>query len=570
MQALELYRAWLSDPLIDEETKAELSALRDNQAELADRFFGWLEFGTGGMRGKIGAGTNRMNVYTVRLATQALANVLREDGIHHQGVVIAYDSRRMSRVFAETAAQVLIGNEVPVFLFREIAPTPLLSFSVRYHKAAAGLVITASHNPPEYNGYKAYNSRGVQLLPGDASRISKRMRELSLKDVQLVEDVSTSPLWHELGEETVSAYYDACLAQIPRVEPGELKVLYTPLHGTGARFVPEMLARAGFAHVKTVAAQMVPDGSFPTLKLPNPEEKEAFTLSMKQAEEDPCDLILATDPDADRVGVAVWHEGGWHLFNGNQMGVLLADFILANTDPVERTGGVIIKTIVTTEMIVPIAQKYNVEVMNTLTGFKYIGELIDVLPKQGKHFIFGFEESYGYLAGTAVRDKDAVLTSVLVAAMAAHYKQQGKTLVDRLEELMVEHGYYKEALRNYSFSGALEAQLAREFIAKLRQEPLREIAGETVRVVRDFELSTETDFVQNTIRPIELPKEDVLQWVTAAESKVTIRPSGTEPKMKLYLGVKAGSAAEADARLRTLEAAFDALVRQGLKQHPAS
>jgi phosphoglucomutase len=566
VDALAVYQAWLNDPLIDEATKAELHQLRDNQVELADRFFGWLEFGTGGMRGKIGAGTNRMNVYTVRLATQALANTLLAKGNHTKGVAIAYDSRRMSKEFAETAAQVLVGNGIPVYLFTEIAPTPLLSFAVRHHGTAAGLVITASHNPPEYNGYKAYNSRGVQMLPEEASQISQQMKSLSLEAVQLADDPANSPLWHEIGEETISAYYEAALSCTPAVDPGDLNLLYTPLHGTGARFVPEMLARAGFRNVRTAQAQMVPDGSFPTLPLPNPEEQDAFALSMELAKADPCDLILATDPDADRVGVAVWDGEKWHLLNGNQVGVLLTDFLLANMSPAERDGGVIVKTIVTTEMVVPIAQKYGVEVTNTLTGFKYIGELMDELPKAGKHFIFGFEESYGYLAGTAVRDKDAVLTSVLVAKMAAHYKRQGKSLVHRLDELMAEHGCYLEGLRSYSFSGSVEAQRAREFIAQLREEPLREIAGEQVEIVRDYGRSVQINLVQGGSKPIDLPKEDVIQWLTDKESKITIRPSGTEPKMKLYLGVKAGSASAGRKRLGTLESAFDALIQAGLRK----
>lgn len=566
MEARALFEAWLKDPLIDEQTKTELRQLEGDPAELADRFFGWLEFGTGGMRGKIGAGTNRMNIYTVRLATQALANILRVDGIHTQGVAIAYDSRRMSREFAETAAQVLVGNGIPVYIFKDISPTPLLSFAVRHHRTAAGLVITASHNPPEYNGYKAYNSRGVQMLPEEASRISEQMKTLSLADVKWEKNAAQSSLWHELGEDTISAYYAASLAHAPQVDAGNLKLLYTPLHGTGARYVPEMLAKAGFENVQTVGPQMVPDGAFPTVSLPNPEEKDAFALSMKMAEELPCDLILATDPDADRVGVAVWHDASWHLLNGNQVGVLLADFLLSKMDPAHLEGAVLVKTIVTTEMIVPIARKYNVEVMNTLTGFKYIGELMDELPKQGKHFVFGFEESYGYLAGTAVRDKDAVLTSVLVAQMAAYYKAQGKTLVNRLEELMEEHGYYRETLRSYSFSGTLEAQRAKALIAELRREPLGEIGGEVVEIVRDYARGVEVDLGQNATRGIELPQEDVLQWITREGSKITIRPSGTEPKMKLYLGVRGSSFEEAAQRLQVLEQAFDELVQERLKR----
>lgn len=558
------YEAWLSDPLIDAVTKEELRQLDGQTAELADRFIGWLEFGTGGMRGKIGAGTNRINVYTVRLATQALAIILQEKGLAERGVAIAYDSRRMSREFAHAAAEVFVGNGIPVYVFGTIAPTPILSFAVRYHGTGAGLVITASHNPPEYNGYKAYNAQGVQMLPHEAVEISEKMSTLSLADVKIAEQAQASPLWHDLGEETTQAYFEALLKLVPPIEPGDISVLYTPLHGTGGQYVPEILRRAGFRHVLTVDEQMQPNGSFPTVALPNPEEKGAFALAMQKAQEQPCDLILATDPDADRVGIAVRHEGDWHLLNGNQVGVLLAEFILSRMTDESRRGGVVVKTIVTTEMIQPIAEKYGVEVVNTLTGFKYIGHLIDELPKEGKHFIFGFEESYGYLAGEIVRDKDAVLASLLVAQMAAFYKNQGRTLVQQLRKLMDEYGYYQESLRSYSFSGTTEAQRAREFIARLRREPLREIAGEKVVVVRDYGTRIEYDLVAGAQRPIDLPEEDVLQWVTEQGSRVTLRPSGTEPKMKLYLGVRGRSLADSQERLAALEKAFDQLVQNGL------
>jgi phosphoglucomutase len=558
------YEAWLSDPLIDAVTKEELRQLDGQTAELADRFIGWLEFGTGGMRGKIGAGTNRINVYTVRLATQALAIILQEKGLAERGVAIAYDSRRMSREFAHAAAEVFVGNGIPVYVFGTIAPTPILSFAVRYHGTGAGLVITASHNPPEYNGYKAYNAQGVQMLPHEAVEISEKMSTLSLADVKIAEQAQASPLWHDLGEETTQAYFEALLKLVPPIEPGDISVLYTPLHGTGGQYVPEILRRAGFRHVLTVDEQMQPNGSFPTVALPNPEEKGAFALAMQKAQEQPCDLILATDPDADRVGIAVRHEGDWHLLNGNQVGVLLAEFILSRMTDESRRGGVVVKTIVTTEMIQPIAEKYGVEVVNTLTGFKYIGHLIDELPKEGKHFIFGFEESYGYLAGEIVRDKDAVLASLLVAQMAAFYKNQGRTLVQQLRKLMDEYGYYQESLRSYSFSGTTEAQRAREFIAQLRREPLREIAGEKVVIVRDYGTRIEYDLVAGAQRPIDLPEEDVLQWVTEQGSRVTLRPSGTEPKMKLYLGVRGRSLADSQERLAALEKAFDQLVQNGL------
>ncbi len=566
MDSRQRFTAWLEHPLIDSETKDELRRIAHDPTEVEDRFFKLLEFGTGGLRGKIGAGMNRMNVYTVSLATQALADVLKRQGQAHAGVAIAYDSRHMSREFAETAAGVLVGNGIPVYVFKELAPTPLLSFAVRYYKAGAGLVITASHNPPEYNGYKVYDHKGNQLLTDGALAVSRQMSELSLEDVNTARDAQTSSLWTDLGEEVIQEYYKA-VAQIAPFSgaDSDLRILYTPLHGTGGRFVPDVLHNAGFKYVKTVEEQMVPDSSFPTVRFPNPEEAASFKLAFRYGEKESFDIILATDPDADRVGTAVWDDGEWVLLNGNQVGVLLADYILQRLPDSIRKKAVVIKTIVTSEMIEPIAEKYGVEVMNTLTGFKYIGALIDVLEAQGKQFVLGFEESYGYLAGTAVRDKDAVLASLLIAQVAAFYKERGLTLVRRLDQLMQEHGYYLEGLRSYSFGSSMEAQRAKEFIAELRTTPIATIADERVVSVLDYGKSTRLDLDTGKTSTIDLPAEDVLQWITAQNSRVTLRPSGTEPKMKLYYGVRADTREEAEKRLKDIEQAFDAMVRRGLK-----
>lgn len=566
MDSRQRFTAWLEHPLIDSETKDELRRIAHDPTEVEDRFFKLLEFGTGGLRGKIGAGMNRMNVYTVSLATQALADVLKRQGQAHAGVAIAYDSRHMSREFAETAAGVLVGNGIPVYVFKELAPTPLLSFAVRYYKAGAGLVITASHNPPEYNGYKVYDYKGNQLLTDGALAVSRQMSELSLEDVNTARDAQTSSLWTDLGEEVIQEYYKA-VAQIAPFSgaDSDLRILYTPLHGTGGRFVPDVLHNAGFKYVKTVEEQMVPDSSFPTVRFPNPEEAASFKLAFRYGEKESFDIILATDPDADRVGTAVWDDGEWVLLNGNQVGVLLADYILQRLPDSIRKKAVVIKTIVTSEMIEPIAEKYGVEVMNTLTGFKYIGALIDVLEAQGKQFVLGFEESYGYLAGTAVRDKDAVLASLLIAQVAAFYKERGLTLVRRLDQLMQEHGYYLEGLRSYSFGSSMEAQRAKEFIAELRTTPIATIADERVVSVLDYGKSTRLDLDTGKTSTIHLPAEDVLQWITAQNSRVTLRPSGTEPKMKLYYGVRADTREEAEKRLKDIEQAFDAMVRRGLK-----
>lgn len=567
MDAQNRYVSWLQDPLIDQNTKEELQILVNDKEEIEDRFFRWISFGTGGLRGTIGAGTNRMNVYTVRLATQALANNLISQDKASGGVAIAHDSRHMSREFTEAAASVLVGNGIPVYVFSDLAPTPLLSYAVRHYGASAGIVITASHNPSEYNGYKVYNEQGNQILNDESLSISSQMSKLGLNNVQVAVNPKEDPLWTWLGEEVIASYYGQLMKIAPKVEGiQDLRVLYTPLHGTGARFVPEMLRKAGFSFVDTVEEQMVPDGDFPTIKYPNPEEPEAFELSFAKAENSSYDLIMATDPDADRMGVAVKHNGEWILLNGNQVGILLTDFILSNTKQEELSRSVVIKTIVSTDMVEPIAQKYGVEVRNTLTGFKYIGALIDELPKENKAFIFGFEESYGYLAGTAVRDKDAVLASLLVAQVAAYYKQKDLTLVDRLEELLEEYGYYLQDLVSYTFATSLEAERSREFIKELERTPISKVSEEEVVEVLNYGQGKAFNLKTKKERVLELPKERVLQWVTAGKSKITLRPSGTEPKMKLYLEVVANSAEEAQNKLVSLRTALDTMIKQGLNK----
>lgn len=565
MDAKAQYEAWLANPLIDEATKAELTSLQD-RAELEDRFYKWLEFGTGGLRGTIGAGTNRINVYTIRLATQALADTLNEAGMDGRCVVIAYDSRHLSREFAEAAAGVLVGNGIPVYLFPEVAPAPLLSFAVRYLQGAAGIVITASHNPPQYNGYKVYNQYGGQILSDAAEQISSRMASLTLEEVQFDPQPLESSLLRLVKDEVVEEYYRQILAAVPPLEhDGQLRILYTPLHGTGGSYVPEVLRRGGFGRVSTVPEQLQPDGRFPTLSSPNPEDAQAFELAFAQAEEEECQLIIATDPDADRMGVAVRHGGEWVLLNGNQMGVLLADYLLSRTKPEQLQGGVLVKTIVTTEMIMPLARKYGVEVRNTLTGFKYIGALMDELAKEGRRFMFGFEESYGYLAGTYARDKDAVIASLLAAQAAAFFAQQGLDLVERLEQLFAEHGCFLQDLASYSFATSLEAERSRRLVQTLRENHLSSLGGERVQEVRDYGRGVAVMAATGEEQPIDLPREDVLQWLTETGSKVSLRPSGTEPKIKLYLEVQGCSRKEAEQRLQSLKAACHELIRQGLQ-----
>lgn len=565
MDAKKRYETWLTEPNIDTVTKNELREIANNAEEINDRFFQYLTFGTGGMRGKIGAGANRMNVYTIRLATQALANVLIKEERGKAGIVIAYDSRRMSREFCQESANVLVANGIPVYVFERVTPTPILSFAVRHLKADGGIVITASHNPPEYNGYKVYQDEGVQLLPDDASKVSSEMNQISLADVKVHPNARDSELWKTVSDETYQAYYETLKSLFPPTDSQDrsLNILYTPLHGTGGEFVPRVLTDAGFTNVSLVPEQSQPDGEFPTVKLPNPEEADSFRLAFAHAGDGDVELIMATDPDGDRVGVAVRTEERYVLLSGNQIGVLLTDYLLQQeADP---RNAVVITTIVSTDMVDAIVAKYGATLKKTLTGFKYIGEQISNLEGTPGKFLFGFEESYGYLSGTYARDKDAVLASLLIAQMAAEYKAQEKTLVDRLFELMNEHGYYLEDLRSYAFETSAEAEKAKAFIEKLRDEAIPSIGGEDVVIMRDYGKQVERDLARGEKRDLDLPQEEVIQWVTEQGTKISLRPSGTEPKMKLYMGVRASTQDEAEWRLRAIEKGFDKLVSEGLK-----
>lgn len=567
MEAVKRYQAWLENPLIEGAIREELLGISEDRSEIEDRFFRWLPFGTGGMRGKVGAGSNRMNVHTVRLVTQALANNLKEQDRTGAGVAIAYDSRHMSWEFACACAAVLAGNGILVYLFSELAPTPLLSYAVRHCGAAAGIMITASHNPPEYNGYKAYNEHGNQMLAEQVQKISSQLAELSLEDIESCPELEKNPLCRWLGEEIIQAYYQELLQiAFPGKPKSDLQLLFTPLHGTGARFVPEILGKAGFDSVATVPEQMVPHGDFPTVDYPNPEDPQAFRLAFQLASKTEAELIIATDPDADRLGVAVLHQGEWVLLNGNQLGVLLQDFLLAQLSAAELQKAVVVKTIVTTEMARSISKKYGAATVDTLTGFKYIGALIDLLPARGKEFVFGFEESNGYLAGTAVRDKDAVLASLLAAQLADFYKKQGLTLLDRLEQLWQEHGYYLQDLCTYSFASSKEAERSAKLMEQLKQSALHKIGTERIEAVLDYERSLRLDLKTKRQEKLDLPKENVLQWLTERGSKITLRPSGTEPKMKLYLEVRAQDRGEGKRRLEELKAAFDQIVSTGLEK----
>lgn len=566
MDAKSAYNQWLNDPSVDMETKAELYAIAQCPEEIHDRFSQQLEFGTGGLRGVMGVGTNRMNVYTVKLATQALAEYLTAGGVNNAGVVLAFDSRHRSREFVEAAAAVLVGNQIPVFVFRRVTPTPLLSFAVRHFRAAGGIMITASHNPKEYNGYKAYDKDGIQLHPEDTAEISRLMAAMTFADVRQVTHPQDSLLWHWIDDDVCEEYLAklAALVRTGRDYDTGLRIVYTPLHGAGAGFVPKALMRAGYGNLYLVEEQMELNGEFPTVTVPNPEEPDAFRLAFDYGMRHKADLILATDPDCDRVGAAVWVGGRYVMLTGNQIGVLLADYLLQNLPEGEAEKCVIVKTIVTTNLICPIASKYGAEVVDTLTGFKYIGRAVKELETRGKRFLLGVEESCGYLAGNFVMDKDGVMGSVLIASAAAYYREQGLNLIDRLDQLMEEHGYYLECLHSYHFANQSEVEQARLFIDHLRQAGVDAIAGLPVKSIKDYLKGVHLDMEDNKSYDLDFPRENVLQWETTEGDVITLRPSGTEPKMKLYISVVACGPDQAGRKLESLEQACDAMINHGL------
>jgi len=561
--AQELLRSWLEDPAVDEATKDELRAIADDPREVEDRFFRDLEFGTGGLRGVMGAGTNRMNRYVIGRATQGLAEDLleRAGGDEAPRVVIAHDSRRNSAEFALEAACVLAANGIRVRLFRGLRPTPQLSFAVRDLGAAAGIVITASHNPPEYNGYKVYGPDGGQLLPDDAKRLTARIERVTFDRVRRLspEEAEARGLLQWLDEEADRRYVDAVLAQSLRPEllkggaAEALSIVYTPLHGAGNRPVRETLRRAGFTRVHVVAEQEKPDGAFPTVKSPNPEEREAFDLAVAQAERLGADLVLGTDPDADRLGVVVKNEEGRYVvLSGNQTGALIVHYLLMTLKEQGRlpANGAVVKTVVTGEMGADIARSFGCRVFNTLTGFKYIGEKITRFERTGEHaFLFGYEESFGYLAGTHARDKDAVVAALLVCEAAAYWKAQGKSLYGVLLELYERYGAYLERLESRTLKGRDGLERIRAIMEDWRSRPPAEVAGVRVRGTEDYK-----DGLNG------LPPENALKFLLEDGSWFCLRPSGTEPKIKVYFGVRREGLQEAQAALERLAEAVMARV----------
>ncbi len=554
MNFYDKYHKWTTDPAFDEETKGELAAIKNDEKEIEDRFYKDLEFGTGGLRGIIGAGTNRMNRYTVGRATQGIANYIIRKGIADPCVAIAYDSRRFSYEFAMESAEVLNSNGIAAYVFSSPRPTPELSFAVRELGAAAGIVITASHNPPKYNGYKVYWSDGGQVvspiaeeLIAEANSIQDFSEIKRLEDPQFKEKGLLRFLGKEMDDKYIGRVRELSLNPDVAKEMGDhFRIVYTPLHGTGNIPVTRALRETGFSSVTVVPEQEKPDGDFPTVKLPNPEDPDAFTLAIELAVKQSADIIIGTDPDCDRMGAAVKNESGEYVvLTGNQTGALLIDYILGSLKERGRLNdrSTIINTIVTGKLGEAIAEAHNVSTISVLTGFKYIAEKILEFESSGREFIFGYEESYGYLAGTFVRDKDAVISSMLICEMAAYCKKMGTTLYERLMELYRKYGYYKESLTSIAFEGKKGMEEMLSLINRLRKDPPREINGIRITEIRDY---------MDYKGPVRLPKENVLQYILEDRSWFCIRPSGTEPKLKVYFSVSGRSSGEADALMAGL------------------
>lgn len=545
MDIKQTYNEWLENAVEDKDLKAELESIKNNEDEIYDRFYTALKFGTAGLRGIIGAGTNRMNIYVVRQATQGLANyVLKKYG--NGSVAISHDSRIKADLFMNEAARVLAANGIKVYITSELQPTPVLSYLVRYFKCQAGIMVTASHNPAAYNGYKAYGEDGCQMTDVAANTVYDEISKLDMfKDVKIADfdEAVKSGMIEYVDESVYDTYLEKVMEQ--QVNPGvcngaDLKVVYTPLNGTGNKLVRKVLGKIGVNDVVVVPEQELPDGNFTTCPYPNPEIKEALAKGLELCEKEQPDLLLATDPDADRVGIAVKdYDGSYRLISGNEDGVMLTNYILS----CKKASGklpekpVVVKTIVTTKLINKLCEKYGCELKNVLTGFKYIGEVILNLEKKHEEnrYLFGFEESYGYLSGTYVRDKDAVVASMLVCEMAAYYKKQGKSLAEIIDGLYEEFGYYLNKTYSFEFGGAAGMQKMSDIMTAVRDNTPKSIAGYDIVKVSDYLLRKETDVATGSVTDIDLPKSNVIALHLADDNAVIIRPSGTEPKIKLYI-----------------------------------
>lgn len=556
MNTSELYSLWLEKAVDDPDLIAELKGIEGNDDEIYDRFYRELEFGTAGLRGVIGAGTNRMNIYTVRKATQGLAEYVLDKG--GESVAIAYDSRIKSTLFAEEAAKVLAANGIKVYIYKELMPTPMLSYAVRELHCTSGIVITASHNPAKYNGYKAYGADGAQLSVENSAKVLSFVDKVEMfggaKTMSFDEGI-TSGIIEYIGDELVEKYLETVKTRSVEKVTADLKVIYTPLNGTGNKPVREILKRIGIKNVTVVPEQEFPDGNFPTAPFPNPEIRQAFECAINLSKSVEADLLLATDPDCDRVGIAVKNGDDFTLMSGNEVGACLLDYILSRrkANGTLPENPVAVKTIVSTPLADKIAAKYGCKLINVLTGFKYIGEQAGILEKKGEQerFVFGFEESYGYLAGAYVRDKDAVVASMLICEMAAYYKNLGKNLLDVINELYSEHGMVFTSQNSFTFEGAAGMKKMQDIMDDLRRLPPKKIGENQVVAISDYETSEKLELKSGKKSVITLPKSNVLYYdLDENGSNLIVRPSGTEPKIKVYItsvdadGEKAKSRAE--------------------------
>lgn len=572
MEARKLYESWLANDYFDEATKKELLEIQGDEKEIQERFYQELEFGTAGLRGIIGAGTNRMNEYTVQKATQGIANYICKLKMENQGVAIAYDSRNKSTEFALVAACCLAANGIKAYLFEELRPTPELSFAVRYFKCAAGINITASHNPKEYNGYKVYWADGAQITPPHDAGIMEQVRGIDdFKQVKMCskEQALAAGLLVMIGREVDDAYEQELLKQVLNPEiiqknQDQITIIYTPLHGTGNLPVRNILKKIGFEHVFVVEEQALPDGNFPTVSYPNPETKEAFELGLKLAKEKNADLILATDPDADRLGVQVRDaQGKYHSLTGNMSGCLLADYVVGQKQlkyglPKD---GVLIRSIVTTRLLDAIAKNYHLELIEVLTGFKYIGQKILEFEESGeKTYLFGMEESYGCLPGTYARDKDAVVAAMLLAEMAAFYQEKKMNLWDAMMELYEKYGYYEDQIISVTLEGMDGLQKIQTTMEKLENTQVLELGGFNVIARRNYKTGIIEDYGTKKQRPTGLPKTNALYFELEEEGFVCVRPSGTEPKIKVYYGVCGKDRQDSIEKSKSLGMAVEALI----------
>lgn len=575
MEYLEKYEEWCNGEIFDNETKEELLGIKENESEIKDRFYKDLEFGTAGLRGIIGSGTNRINKYTVTKATQGLANYILKQGGQDKGVAIAFDSRRMSPEFSEQAALCLNANGIKTYIFESLRPTPELSFTVRKLGCIAGIVITASHNPPEYNGYKVYWEDGAQIVsPKDKEIITEVNNVTDYKEIKTISKAEAieNGLYNVIGEEIDNAYINELKKLvlnkdiISKVQK-DLKIVYTPLHGTGNLPVKRILKELGFENVYVVPEQELPDGDFPTVNYPNPEDAKAFELALKLAKNIDADIVLATDPDADRLGVYAKDSktGEYKSFTGNMSGLLIAEYELSQKKEkgILPDNGALIKTIVSSNMADAIAKEYDICLIEVLTGFKYIGEQIKLFEQNHNfEYLFGFEESYGCLIGTHARDKDAIVAVMALCEAAAYYKSKGITLWDQMINIYEKYGYYKEGLVSITMKGIEGAEKIKSMLEDFRKNPLKEISNYKVEAMRDYNTGKIYNYIDGKEYNTNLPKSNVLYYDLEDSAWCCVRPSGTEPKIKFYVGVKGNTEEEADNKLQALKEEINKLANK--------